>query len=171
MRRYSLPLITLHWLTAVLILACWFVAEGGPRARSNVPLLHITLGLSVLALVGARLIVRLAGKAPGPVAGTTPLLAAAAKTGHFLLYAFMIALPLSGWYTASRLAIPVSFFGIGLPALAMPVLGPPGLIGELHEQGGTLILILAGLHAMAALWHQFIRRDGTLARMNPFAAR
>jgi len=37
----------------------------------------ITLGLSVLALVGARLIVRLAGKAPGPVAGTTPLLAAA----------------------------------------------------------------------------------------------
>ena len=171
MRRYSLPLIALHWLTAVTILVCWFVAEGGPRVRSNVPLLHMTLGLSVLVLVAARLIARFADGRPQPDAATPPLLAMAAKAGHGLLYALMIALPLTGWYTASRLGIPVSFFGFGLPALTMPVIGPPGLIGELHENGGTFILILAGLHGVAALWHQFVRHDGTLARMSPFTPR
>jgi cytochrome b561 len=31
----------------------------------------------------------------------------------------------------------------------------------------TVILILAGLHALVALWHQFILRDGALRRMSP----
>ena len=78
----------------------------------------------------------------------------------------MIAVPLSGWYVASRMGVEVGFPGLHLPALTAPVPGKPGLIGELHENGGNLILILAGLHMAMALWHQFVRRDGTLRRMS-----
>ena len=93
--------------------------------------------------------------------------ALAAKAGHALLYLFLIALPLSGWYAASRLGVPVSFFGFQLPAITERVQGAPGLIADIHENAGTIILYLAGLHAAMAVWHQYVLRDGTLQRMSP----
>ena len=40
-----------------------------------------------------------------------------------------------------------------------------GIIG--CGNGGNLLLILSGLHALIALWHQFVMKDRTLERMNP----
>jgi len=41
------------------------------------------------------------------------------------------------------------------------------LIGDLHTLASYLLLGVVGLHALAALYHHFVRRDGTLARMLP----
>ena len=167
MPRYSKVTIAFHWVTALLVLAAWFTAEGGRAVRLDPPLLHFSLGLAVLALAIPRIVVRLMGGAPRVEDPQGPWLDLAAKIGHGVLYAFLVALPLTGWYAASRLGVPVSFFGIGLPSLAAPVQGPPGALAELHETGGTVILVLAGLHALMALWHQFVLRDGALRRMSP----
>jgi len=67
---------------------------------------------------------------------------------------------------ASRMNVSVSFLGLHLPSIAAPVQGRPGFIAELHENGGTFILILAGLHALMAIWHQFVLGDGALRRMS-----
>jgi len=91
----------------------------------------------------------------------------AARAGHSIFYLLLIALPLTGWYAASRMGIPVTVLGMTLPIIATPVEGWPGLIAELHENGGNLLLILSGLHALIALWHQFVMKDRTLERMNP----
>lgn len=163
-QRYPASLIILHWLSALLVLGAWFTAESGRRVVESPPLLHFSLGLTVLALVLPRLILRVI--AGTPEATTQGWLAIAAKGGHVLLYLFLMALPITGWYTASRMGVAVSFLGWGLPALTIPVQGQPGLIAALHENAGTLILILAGLHALMAIWHQFILRDGTLRRMS-----
>lgn len=167
MRRYSKVLIAVHWITAVLILAAWLTAEGGRQVRLNPPLLHFSVGLAVLGLVVPRLIARCLGGAPHIEDPRSPWLNLLARGGHAVLYAIMIGLPTTGWYVASRMGVPVSFFGMKLPAIAAPVTGAPGLVAELHEMGGTLILLLSGLHAMIALWHQFVLRDGTLERMSP----
>jgi len=166
MRRYSNLMIIIHWVTALLVVAAWFTAEGGPQVRSNPPFLHFILGIAVLLLVIPRLVARWMGGAPAVEDTQGPLMNLAAKAGHSILYLLLIALPLTGWYAASRLGIKLSFLGIDLPSIASPVNGAPGLLAELHENGGTLILILAGLHALIALWHQFILRDGTLSRMS-----
>ena len=166
-RRYSKGMITIHWATAVLVVAAWFTAEGGRRVVDNPPLLHFTLRLAVLALMVPRLILRVAGQTPLALEERRPWLATAAKIGHALLYAFLIGLPLSGWYAASRLGVSITFLGIGLPGIAAPVQGAPGLIAEIHENAGTLILYLAGLHALIAGWHHIVLRDGTLRRMSP----
>ncbi len=121
----------------------------------------------MLLLIVPRLIARWWGSQPRIEDPQSPWLNLAAKTGHAVLYAFMIGLPLTGCYAASRLGVPVSFFGLPVPALAASVQGAPGTIAELHEAGGTVILVLAGLHAVIALWHQFVLRDGTMERMNP----
>jgi len=167
MPRYSRLMIGLHWLTAVLILVAWWTGEGGPRARTDPSLIHFTVGLTVLLLTLPRLLARWAGSAPAIEDSQGPLMDLAVKSGHAVLYLFMIGLPLTGWHAASRVGATGSFFGIELPAIAEPVQGYPGLIAELHETGGTVILFLAGLHVLIALWHQFVRKDGTLARMSP----
>ncbi|HEY1090070.1 MAG TPA: cytochrome b/b6 domain-containing protein [Burkholderiaceae bacterium] len=38
---------------------------------------------------------------------------------------------------------------------------------EWHALAANSLLIVAGLHAAAALWHQFVRKDGVLRRMWP----
>lgn len=167
MPRYSRPLIILHWGMALLILAAWLTAEGGRHVRLNPPLLHFSLGLTVLLLVLPRLFARWRDSATRVEDPQGSWLNTAAKIGHAVLYLFMAGLPVTGWYAASRLGVPVSFFGLHLPAIAGSVDGAPGLIAELHETGGTVILILSGVHAVIALWHQFVLRDGTLQRMNP----
>jgi cytochrome b561 len=163
--RYSKTLVVIHWVTALAVLGAWLTAEGGREVVRNPPLLHFWLGFAVLALVIPRLILRVVERTPG--ADTQHgWLAVGAKLGHALLYLLLVALPITGWYAASRMGVSVSFFGLPLPAIAAPVQGRPGLIAELHENGGTFILILAGLHALMAIWHQFVLRDGTLQRMS-----
>ena len=44
---------------------------------------------------------------------------------------------------------------------------PENSMGELHETLGNLLLIVVGLHILAALAHQYYWRDGILERMLP----
>lgn len=162
--RYPTSMIVIHWLTALLILGAWLTAKGGREVIENPPLLHFGLGLAVLVLIMPRIALRLTGGAPA-TEQQSGWLVIAARAGHSLLYLFLIALPVTGWYAASRMGVSVALLGWQLPALTPAIQGRPGLIAELHENAGTFILILAGLHALMALWHQFILRDGTLKRM------
>lgn len=148
-----------------LIIMAWFTAEGGRSVRANAPLLHFAFGMSVLVLVLARIVTRLTSGAPespwknGAMRSLT-------TAGHLVLYGLMIALPLTGWYAASGLGVPVRVAGIQIPAITASIQGPPGPIAEWHDLAGNLILVLAGVHALVVLYHQFILEDGTLKRMS-----
>ncbi len=121
--RYSASMIVIHWLTALLVLGAWFHGEGGRKIAENPPLLHFSLWLAVLVLMLPRLVLRVAGRTPETDA--QGWLAAAAKAGHAVLYLFMIALPITGWYAASRMGVPVSFFGCSFPRSPRPFRGEP----------------------------------------------
>jgi superoxide oxidase len=165
--RYSRLMMALHWTTVVLILVAYFLSEGGRGVRIHPPLLHFAFGLAVLVLTIPRLLARSFGGAPPLPDFGYPWLTLAARVGHAVLYALLLAVPLAGWYSASRLGAPAWLFGITLPPLTHVVGTSAGLIGQLHQVGGNLILILAGLHAAIALYHQFVLRDHTLERMSP----
>lgn len=166
-RRYSTLMIAVHWLTALCVAAAWLLGEGGRAVRQSPPTWHFAFGLAVLVLLLPRLLARLAGGAPPLAPEGSAALRTAAKLGHAALYLLLIALPLSGWYAASSMGVPVSLWGVTLPALATPTLGGGGLIGDLHSTGGNVLLILAGLHGLMALYHHFVLRDDTLRRMSP----
>lgn len=161
-------MIVLHWVTAFCVVIAWLLGEDGPQILRDPPTWHFVFGLAVLVLVVPRLVARLAGGAPAFDPRGSPLLRLAARTGHAVLYAFLIAMPLSGWYAASALGIPLRIFGVALPALASPVPDPPGLIADLHSNGGSSVfLVLAGGHALMALYHHLVLKDDTLRRMTP----
>lgn len=165
--RHPKALILIHWLTVVAVLVAYFSSEGGPRLREHPPTLHFVAGLAVLLLLVPRVLVRLMSRPLPPVAGSTPAAERVAKAGHGVLYLVLLALPFTGWYAASRMGVPVAWGGLALPSMAVAVQGPPGPVAELHELGGNALLVIAGLHALAALWHHFRLRDGTLRRMSP----
>lgn len=169
--RYAGAVVAMHWLMLVLVAAVYASIElrelfpKGSDPREALKVTHFTLGLCVLLLIGARFGLRLLA---GPAPGITPAPPAwQHKSGalmHVALYALMIVLPLAGWLLLSAKGKSIPF---GLPPLVDESETLAEWIEEVHEIGGTIGYWLIGLHAAAALFHHYLRRDNTLARMLP----
>lgn len=117
----------------LLILAAYLTAEGGRHVRLDPPSLHFLTGFAVLLLVLPRMVWRPLVGAPPAISHGLPV-DFAAKIVHAALYMLIIALPLTGWYAASKLGVIVELLGFKLPALVGSVQSAPGLIAELHER-------------------------------------
>ena len=167
--RYSSVSIWLHWLMLALIAGAYATIEfrefypRGSDTREALKNWHYWLGLAVLLLVWLRIVARLIWKVPAPIERGWRNLASRAT--HGALYVLMIAMPLAGWAILSAEGDPVSFFGLRLPALVAQDRPLAETFEEIHELGGTIGYWLIGLHAAAALFHQYVLRDGLLARM------
>lgn len=169
--RYTLPARLLHWLVAVGIVAAFVLAlsfDGMPFSMTKLKLInyHKWIGITVLALVAARLLWRL-GHKPPPLPAATPLWQVwAAHITHAFLYVLMFAIPLGGWLMSSAKGFPVVYLGV----LPLPdLVGPNPELGtqlrSLHELGAWGLIVLALGHAAAAIKHHLIDRDDVLKRM------
>jgi cytochrome b561 len=173
--RYSGGAIVFHWTIALLIIANIAVALvtddwHGP-ARSAAMQLHKATGITVLVLSIARLAWRLAHRPPPFPATFQPWEALAARTVHWLFYALMIVLPLSGWLMVSapverKALLWYGFFDLPyLPVQGNKVIG--GFAHEMHEVLGYAIIALVMLHVGAALKHHFADQSRLMSRMWP----
>ena len=167
---YPRPLVLLHWLVlaaAALAVAAieikGFLPKGTP-GRTQATALHESLGLVVLLLMTLRLAVRLGCRVP-PLPPGPRWLAFSAYAMHGLLYALMLAMPILGLLALGWSGKPIPFFGASwsLPLAVNAQLGRA--IRDIHEAGANLVFAAVGLHAAAALWHQFALGDGLLRRM------
>lgn len=172
--RYGSLTIALHWLMLLLLIAVYACIElreifpKGSDPREALKTWHFMLGLSVFALIWVRLAARLFGPTPGIEPQPPAWQTLSAKIMHLALYLLMIGLPLSGWLMLSAAGKPIPFFGLQLPALIGENEQLAKQIEEIHETVGELGYYLIGLHAAAALFHHYIRRDNTLIRMLPY---
>lgn len=164
----------IHWAVFLLVIGLYgltyvvdLFARGDP-GRALVWWLHISFGLLLFALVVVRVGLRLVLGTPGLPLEMSQLERWAAKVAHLVLYGLLVAIPVLGilltWYRGDAL----SFFGLfTIPAPFPPDRATAGSIRQLHSLCANLILILAGLHAAAALWHHYVRKDNVLRRMLP----
>ncbi|KAA2285181.1 cytochrome b [Arenimonas fontis] len=173
--RWGGPSIVLHWLSLILVLALAIIGllmSELPNSAFKVQVyaLHKSLGLSVLGLTAVRLLWRLAAGSPGPVPGTPRWMHAAAQATHGALYALLLLMPLSGWLYNSASGFPLKFFGwFDVPALSGRDPQLKAFAHEAHEWLFIALAVLVTVHAAAALYHHYRRRDATLARMLPLA--
>ena len=81
----------------------------------------------------------------------------------------ILALPLSGWiYDSANALRPFRWFGlVEVPKLVAPDEALAASAHGAHEWLFWLLMALVAGHAGAALYHHFIQRDATLARMLP----
>ena len=93
----------------------------------------------------------------------------AAFAMRLLLYALMIAAPLTGWLMSSATGFQTVLFGVvPLPDLVGKNKEFGQFLLELHRNLDYLLIALVGVHVAAASKHHFIARDGILTQMIPF---
>lgn len=165
---------SLHWLIMLLILMLAVVGlslDSLPKSPKYfwVYDLHKSTGLTVLALVTLRLAWRLYAGAPVPVAGTPTWQARIASVTHWMLYALIFAMPLSGWlYDSASGLRPFKWFGLfTMPKLSAPNPDVRDLAHAAHEWLFWVLATLVALHVGAAFYHHLFQRDDTLLRMLP----
>lgn len=130
---------------------------------------HKWIGVSVWALLLARIAWR-AGHAPPPLPSGTPAWEhMAAQAGHLLLYVLMALIPVSGWLMSSAQGVSTVYLGLWqLPDLVVKNEALGWLLLAVHRILNYALLGAVVLHVAAALKHHFIDRDGVLGRMFRF---
>jgi len=172
--RYTPTAIILHWLVVFLIIGAFplgMVMSGLPFSPLKLKLIsyHKWLGVTVFILVVARLAWR-ATHTPPLLPASVPRWQQRAANGlHHLLYFLLFVIPLSGWLMSSAKGIQTVYLGVlPLPDLVGKDKALGHLLGTVHAALNYSMLALVVVHIAAALKHQFIDRDGILARMLPF---
>lgn len=166
--RYGAMAVSIHWLSAILVLVLvvlGFRSAGtvDPAAKAALLRLHLPIGIAVLALTALRIVWwwRFDRK-PDPIGGSPQWQARAAQVVHVLIYIVLLGMIASGIsMMVLSGASPIIFGGHGaaLPDFWKYLPRVP------HGIGAWLLIALVVLHAGAALYHQFGRRDGLLRRM------
>ncbi len=168
--RYDPASIVLHWTTAALVLLLWgigqvidFFPRGTPRVTARS--VHLLLGVVLAVVLVSRVVWRLRLGRRLPMA-TPGVMGYAAVIVHYGLYVLVAAAVVFGmlntWVRGD------SIFGLfSIPKLAPGNTDLRDTIGELHEVTANAVLIVAGLHAAAAMFHQYALHDAVLSRMLP----
>ncbi len=171
---YGLISQLFHWLTVVLVVVqftwAWRIQQLGPFSRARFELVneHKALGITLLALVLARLLWRLFNRPPPLPSTMAPWERWAANATHWLLYALLIALPLTGWMMSSAAGYGVQWFGLfRLPDLVAQNQDLLDRLQVLHALLAAALAALVAGHVLAALRHHFWKRDDVLRRMLP----
>lgn len=171
-QRYSRVAIFLHWTSAVLIAVLiglgWYMLsiEGQPGSAWYFDL-HKSLGITFALLVGLRVAWRMR-HAPGSLPATLRAWQArAAKLSHAALYILMILLPITGYLGALFGGSGVAFFDVATPGWAARNDTLKEQFLAVHSALAWTLVVLIGLHIVAALKHLLIDKDGVFQRILP----
>lgn len=166
---YGVIAIILHWVMAILLIALLgfgIYMVDLPVGLEKLKLYgwHKEYGLLALFLVISRLSWRLGNILPRLDIPLWEIITA--RTVHWIFYAFMFAVPITGWLITSAAGLPASFFGLFvLPNLIAP---NPHLVESfeaIHKWLSYGLIATLCLHVCAALKHHFIDKDNVLRRM------
>jgi cytochrome b561 len=170
-RNYDRVAITLHWLTAALVVVLFVLGQTWgwfPRPTHHLMVVtHMSLGIILTLVVLGRVIWRfvLGHHIPSLETGFVRL---ASTAVHFLLYLLLINQAVLGFLARWEGNEAMSFFGLQIPS---PFIGSGQKLAhqlqDIHNWVGWTIIVVAVGHALAALYHYFVLRDRVLGRMLP----
>jgi cytochrome b561 len=164
--RFDKVSIILHWLTAVLVAAQLTTASLMSQDTPVLLTIHRSTGLTIWAVVVARLIwrSRFAYLPPFPDS-MRKVQQRTAKIVEYILYLLLLVQPITGLSYVIFHGRPFMLFAWQVPALLAPNQPVFQMFHTLHELGAAALLTVAGFHAAAALFHGLVLRDGVLQRM------
>ena len=194
-KRYHPIHVTLHWLIALGVFTNLYLGiivfpqRGRGGSLFGIPLqtFHMAVGLTILTLLLVRLVLRYRIKRPADATTGHKFLDILAKGVHYGLYLALFTVTVVGLINSLQTqSFQTAFLGAQPefnrppPGFNPPAPGdfpggpggrPPGGFGFrfplliAHRLTAYLVAFLVGIHILAWLYHQFIRRDHLFARM------
>lgn len=169
----------LHWLTVLLMITVIPLALFAHQLPFDTSeelarkawyySFHKTLGVTLFFVAVIRILWAVSQPKPHPVRTANPAEHWLAETVHWVLYAGLVIVPLTGWIHHASSA---GFAPIWLPVgQSLPLIpkseGLSDFFALLHYLTKNLLVGAIGLHIIGALKHHFWDRDVTLKRMLP----
>jgi cytochrome b561 len=170
--QYDNTAKVLHWLVVALLLAQYLIGWLMPDIHRGMKpgdamTWHISVGIVMLALIVLRLVWRLTHRV-APESSLEPWQRAGAEAVHWLLYVLVLLTTISGWLFASFRGWSISFFFLApLPMLSSETATALRAINHWHQKFEWTLLILIGVHVLAALVNLLFYRNRVMQRMLP----
>ncbi|MBL4637881.1 MAG: cytochrome b [Proteobacteria bacterium] len=176
--RYDRVQVILHWIIAAIIFFMialgLFMVElpkqselppGEESVRAFYFLLHKSMGITVAMFIILRVVWRLTHKAPPLPDTISKWQQRAAGAVHGLLYAVMLAMPITGYMQSIFSKYDTKFWGIVLPRAADADKAMRENFSEVHEILAFLFITIIVIHIVAAVKHR-IAGTGIVERMS-----
>lgn len=171
-KAYGTGAIAFHWTMFVLVVIVGILGllhDDWPKEAQGFWInVHALLGLLLWFTLVARLIWRVRNAPPALPAAIGAFSRRLSGPVHWALYALMFFTPILGVVT---FIFHGRIFDFGLFHIDFGVKKNRAIFSPTEDIHGYLayaLFALAGLHALAALWHRFYLHDGVLKRMWPF---
>jgi cytochrome b561 len=163
--------ITLHWITAIVVLTIWFIgssirsAMAGEDYEQTIAL-HTSIAISAYVLLWARIVWRFVKGHPGPLPRQGGVFYAIGKYVHFVLLFAIAAMLLSGplmvWARGDAIQV-FGWFAIPGPfAMNMPLYDA---MHGIHVWCSRVIIVGTALHLGGVYKHAAFNQDGTFGKM------
>ena len=175
--RYLLWVRVLHWLMAFGFFFMWGCGYYMTAiVEEDIPLeeflfgLHISVGVTLLFLLVARIIVRILTPTPPPEPNLSRAEQIGSRFGHLALYIFPFLINLIGWSETDFGGHGVAWFGIKMPKV-FPTMETfadihlESMTATLHKWFAYSMLALVGVHIAAVVKHRVIDGHDVLYRM------
>lgn len=149
------------WMTGLTYYDSWYVT--GPR-------IHESIGVLLFFALLFRLLWRKINTRPSALSTHTQMEKIGAKLAHFSMNILLLVITISGYFIVTAKGDPLTVYGLfELPA---SITNNQANIDNLEDSAGKVhfylawaVIIIASLHALAAIKHHFIDKDKTLSRM------
>jgi len=168
-----------HWLTVLAVIAAFILGpehfgremhQGlDPATRLDI-VVHESLGVLVMVLTLLRLL-WVTVRPAKPRFDMPRWMHMTASATHGLLWLMLLAVPVTAFLALGSEGHPLTLLGgirvNEMPAIANAPLASVADWGEVHGLLGDMILWVSGLHALAAIYHHVLLKDGVLRAMLP----
>lgn len=163
---------TIHWLiflmVTTLLIVGFFMGDIEKPLRYTIYNIHKLAGITVLTIMIFRVYWTITNPKLSYSAELPAWQILAARTVHYILYALVILMPLSGWIMSTAAGHNPLLFGTSLTLPFIPESKPLAkFFHKTHTVMAWTIIAMVSLHVLAALKHHFVNKDNVLKRMLP----
>ncbi|MGF1908560.1 cytochrome b [Vibrio kasasachensis] len=169
-KNYNVVTRGIHWLSALVIIGMFAVGlwmvdlSYYSEWYRTAPHWHKSVGILLALVTVFRVIWKNVTASPKVEGNAFEIVAS--KFVHALMYVALIGLFISGYLISTEDGRSIEVFNLfSVPGLGAFFEGQADISGEVHFYTAWALMIMAAIHALAAIKHHVIDKDNTLRKM------
>jgi len=170
--KFGSVTIFVHWVSAVVVicqfsLGLYMVSlEYYDPLYNSLPHYHKSVGVLFAILLGFRIFWTSFNPGPEPVPGIRRWEFRLARLIQLGMLGILAAVVVLGYLISTAKGSSIHVFDwLEIPATITTIENQEDVAGELHFWFALSVIVLASIHALAALKHHFVGKNTTLSRM------